>query len=1291
MSQPSKKRTADEAATAAQLEHGDSRLELNVITGSLWQPTCQALDPVPSKIPLVFYDESQYRRTFEPLLMEEARGSLRAEFDEAILASKGWPVFVTRCSPAKDGVFNLTLRPSDGGHAVVLREGAIVVLIRPATEGQMGGCRGAQGQQQQKQIGGAGSCGPGPGSLVAMARAAASALRWQQTGGGVSGIGGADPPADTVSPMLAAMVRMRTRDGGQALEVAVRPCCGHQAHLEDSSPCNRALHMMFGSGVTTEADDGSPEMATAAGNGAESNGRAGSPSGTLWLWLIPLTSLITNVRELRVLQRLGNIVLLPELLRPSNFGMTGAAELPQVWPQDARHEAFYKHLYSQYDVPQREAIVAAAAHLATPEDLAEAEAQGIATGAAGPGSGATRAPGDAEKATRPLVPPITLVQGPPGTGKTHTVRGILNTWHSTMYHRHHTAWLHRAREILTRSCGRGGSSSGTMLDMYCSGNGVGNGGVGNLLDALSQAPLGAPKPRILVCAPSNAATDELLDRILTDGFCDFGGTSYRPNVVRVGAEEAPLSDAVKAVWTEAMINRYEAMGAELWALAYKDCEARISNCNIYMASMATKMASKGGSSGTDADIAGQDLDRMAAELVRLNDHLSRAREEMARLDRMGDLATSGANRPPGYVLRRIREDLELSLMEEAEMVFTTLSSTGRTVFSRLSRGFDFVLIDEAAQASEIAALQPLMYGCRKLVMVGDPQQLPATLFSAAAKETLLERSLFERLAQAGMAVKMLSVQYRMHPEIRSFPSSYFYGNRLQDGESVLRAAQQPPGYYAADLLKPYVVYDVCNGREYLQGRSRSNEAEAEIALGLYMELLATVRGDPGVGVAAADAVASAAGSGGGRGLREPTPPGRGPGAAGNGAGSSGAGAGTETGRGESVEKSMGAGGDAGSTAAAGMQQAFSFLERYTGTVTVGIITPYRAQRELIRRKFVEVLGPGVLDAVRIETVDSFQGKQLDVIILSCVRTVRPGMPPPTGGAGMVGGVGFLSDIRRMNVAITRAKQALWVLGQFSALRREPSWAALIADAEERGCVIQEANALELCPQLEAFQERQYATAAAARVQQQQQQQQQQEQQQAAAATAAPASLQEHLQHRLGQGPGQGPMPMGPGASSPPGYGLGLGAGQLLYQPPPPPPRPAGAPLDWPQPQGLPPQGPLPGRQMQQAMPPPPQGPGMEVPAQGPEGGLPPQAQMQLPAAPPGHAPHAHPRVGSGRTGGSGRSHHRPRSLNQMQIRIMPPQLQPQPLAGQQQHAAAGAPTQQGPGRGRSALVSMLPK
>ncbi len=65
--------------------------------------------------------------------------------------------------------------------------------------------------------------------------------------------------------------------------------------------------------------------------------------------------------------------------------------------------------------------------------------------------------------------------------------------------------------------------------------------------------------------------------------------------------------------------------------------------------------------------------------------------------------------------------------------------------------------------------------------MGDPQQLPATVKSAKGKELELERSLFERLQRAGCPVKMLSVQYRMHPTIREFPSNYFYNGRLEDG------------------------------------------------------------------------------------------------------------------------------------------------------------------------------------------------------------------------------------------------------------------------------------------------------------------------------------------------------------------------------------------------------------------------------------------------------------------------------------------------------------------------------
>ena len=60
-----------------------------------------------------------------------------------------------------------------------------------------------------------------------------------------------------------------------------------------------------------------------------------------------------------------------------------------------------------------------------------------------------------------------------------------------------------------------------------------------------------------------------------------------------------------------------------------------------------------------------------------------------------------------------REELELSFVRDAEMVFTTLSSTGRRIFQYARTQFHTVLIDEAAQASELATLQAFAFGCKQ--------------------------------------------------------------------------------------------------------------------------------------------------------------------------------------------------------------------------------------------------------------------------------------------------------------------------------------------------------------------------------------------------------------------------------------------------------------------------------------------------------------------------------------------------------------------------------------------------
>lgn len=95
------------------------------------------------------------------------------------------------------------------------------------------------------------------------------------------------------------------------------------------------------------------------------------------------------------------------------------------------------------------------------------------------------------------------------------------------------------------------------------------------------------------------------------------------------------------------------------------------------------------------------------------------------------------------------------------------------------------LVDEAAQASEPQILPALVQLCGShTVLVGDPQQLPATVFSLSGRTTKYDRSLFQRLEEAGHEVHLLNTQYRMHPDISKFPRLVFYQGQLKDAPCV---------------------------------------------------------------------------------------------------------------------------------------------------------------------------------------------------------------------------------------------------------------------------------------------------------------------------------------------------------------------------------------------------------------------------------------------------------------------------------------------------------------------------
>ncbi|XP_024378072.1 uncharacterized protein [Physcomitrium patens] len=303
----------------------------------------------------------------------------------------------------------------------------------------------------------------------------------------------------------------------------------------------------------------------------------------------------------------------------------------------------------------------------------------------------------------------------------------------------------------------------------------------------------------------------------------------------------------------------------------------------------------------------------------------------------------------------------VDILDGASVVCATLSGCGNCTFDELEKMFDIVIIDEAAQAVEAEVLIALKRVRGRCVLVGDPKQLPATVFQRPS--TAYGRSLFERFQGAGVPVHMLTTQYRMHPSICCYPSQQFYGGALRDStrtssmQSIFRQEVCREGINIRGCkfrLGHYYFMDVGWGieREEIVGHSRANFEEALVVCNVV----------------------------------------------------------------EGVVKGL-----------------LSGLKP-----NLGVITPYIAQRSEIEGQLERRGIDGT--ACEVNTVDGFQGREKDVIVLSCVRAMADR------------GLGFVSDERRMNVALTRAKFSLIIVGHAETLQKwSATWGLLIDDARKRGC------------------------------------------------------------------------------------------------------------------------------------------------------------------------------------------------------------------------------------------------
>jgi superfamily I DNA and/or RNA helicase len=105
--------------------------------------------------------------------------------------------------------------------------------------------------------------------------------------------------------------------------------------------------------------------------------------------------------------------------------------------------------------------------------------------------------------------------------------------------------------------------------------------------------------------------------------------------------------------------------------------------------------------------------------------------------------------------------------------------------------------------------------------------------------------------------------------------------------------------------------------------------------------------------------------------------------------------------------------------------------------SIAIISPYKEQLQVLKEQLLHVLElQPYLQNISVNTIDSFQGQERDIVYISMTRSNSDGV------------IGFLSDTRRMNVAMTRARKKLVIIGDSATLSRHPFYAGFIEYAEK---------------------------------------------------------------------------------------------------------------------------------------------------------------------------------------------------------------------------------------------------
>ncbi|XP_071572416.1 uncharacterized protein Setx [Temnothorax nylanderi] len=319
--------------------------------------------------------------------------------------------------------------------------------------------------------------------------------------------------------------------------------------------------------------------------------------------------------------------------------------------------------------------------------------------------------------------------------------------------------------------------------------------------------------RILICAPSNAAIDEIVLRLLNIRSIL---KQKRFNMVRIGRPES-MHPKVKNISVTELAKRYLQQ----------------------MTKTSKSMLNGGLANAEDIAILQARINSLKTELESIDKTQETKRNSL--MNKLFETSTTCELLKSGKSIehldpkdrakyKRLSENV---IITGANVIACTLSSCYtnqmESIFGGNKERISVCIVDEATQSCEAETLIPLMLGVNTLVLVGDPNQLPATILSQRAKKLGLDQSVFSRMqnvfaSQPNSPIIMLETQYRMDYAISYWPNRYFYGGKLKNAAECM-------------MKFPFHSYRVLN-HDFMQNDDKfSNTTEAEFVANIIYTML----------------------------------------------------------------------------------------------------------------------------------------------------------------------------------------------------------------------------------------------------------------------------------------------------------------------------------------------------------------------------------------------------------------------------------------------------------------------